>query len=166
MTASKQEPLPHHASNTWDQFYIAMAMLTSEKSKDRSTQVGAVIVGPDNEVRSIGYNGFPRGVDDSVDTRHQRPTKYLFAEHGERNAIYNAARVGIPLKGCTIYVTTNPAKFPPCADCARAIIQSGIVRVVQERLDHDSEAAKRWEASAVATKHMFEEAGIRWEEVE
>ena len=145
---------------------MLMANGVSNYSRVRSTKVGAVIVGPDNEVRSIGYNGFPRGVDDDVEHRHERPTKYLFAEHGERNAIYNAARVGIPTKGCTLYVTSNPSKFPPCADCARAIIQAGITRVVQEKLDHNSEAAKRWEESSRATFEMFTEAGIIFDEVD
>jgi len=153
------------ASN-WDRRFLQMANDLSAWSKDRSTKVGAVIVGPDNEVRSVGYNGFPRGVLDDIEHRHERPTKYLFAEHGERNAIYNAARVGIPTKGCTLYVTSNPSKFPPCADCARAIIQAGIVRVVQEKLDHDSDAAKRWADSSAATFEMFYEAGIIFDEVE
>ena len=153
------------ADEKWDQFYLGLANTISEKSKDRSTRVGAVIVGPNQEVRSIGYNGFPRGVDDERECRHERPTKYLFAEHGERNAIYNAARVGIPTQGCTLYVTSNPSKFPPCADCARAIIQAGIVRVVQEELDHESEAAKRWAESSKATFEMFKEANIRFDEV-
>lgn len=145
---------------------LRLANEISAYSKDRSTKVGAVIVGPDGEIRSTGYNGFPRGVNDDAEHRHERPTKYLFAEHGERNAIYNAARVGIPLKGCTLYVTSNPSKFPPCADCARAIIQAGIVRVVQERLDHDSDAAKRWSESTEATAEMFIEAGIEFCEVD
>lgn len=152
--------------SNWDKRFLKMANDISDYSKDRSTRVGAVIVGPDNEVRSIGYNGFPRGVNDEVEHRHERPAKYLFAEHGERNAIYNAARVGIPTKGCTLYVTSNPSKFPPCADCARAIIQAGIVRVVQESLDHDSDAAKRWAESSKATFEMFTEAGIQFDEVD
>jgi dCMP deaminase len=150
----------------WDKRMLQLANEISLYSKDRSTKVGAIIVGPDGEIRSTGYNGFPRNVDDDVEHRHERPTKYLFAEHGERNAIYNAARVGIPTKGCTLYVTSNPSKFPPCADCARAIIQSGITRVVQERLDHDSEAAKRWKESSTATFEMFAEAGIEFCEVD
>lgn len=150
----------------WDQKFIKMAGQIAEWSKDRSTKVGAVIVGPDHEVRSVGYNGFPRAVDDEVAERHERPTKYLYAEHAERNAIYNAARAGIATKDCTIYVTSSPSKFPCCADCARAIIQSGITRVVQERLDHSSEASRRWADSSVATSIMFKEAGIEFEEID
>ena len=66
----------------------------AEWSKDRSTKVGCVVIGPDREVRSMGYNGFPRGINDEIERRHARPDKYT--EHAERNAIYNAARVGVP----------------------------------------------------------------------
>lgn len=102
-----------------------MAEYVSTKSKDKSTKVGAVIVGPNNEVLSVGWNGFPRGVNDDVEERHERPAKYEWTEHGERNAIYNAARHGIRLDGTTLYTTHDP-----CADCARAIVQSGIRHVV------------------------------------
>src|SRR5260370_34651295 len=94
-------------------------------SKDRSGGVGCVIVGPDNEVRSTGFNGFPRGVNDEVESRHERPAKYKWTEHAERNAIYNAARVGIPIEGCRIYLP-----WFPCMECARAIIQTGIVELI------------------------------------
>src|SRR3972149_4666305 len=104
----------------WPEFFFALAALAAKKSKDRSTKIGAVVVGPDNEVRSLGYNGFPRGINDDVEERHRRPAKYLWSEHAERNAIYNAVRAGICLRGCTMYVHSHP-----CVDCARAIIQSG-----------------------------------------
>lgn len=110
---------------TWDDFFLGLAGYVSQKSKDQSTKVGAVIVGPDHEVLSLGWNGFPRGVDDNVQERHERPAKYEWTEHAERNAIYNAARHGIALRGATIYVT-----HAPCAACARAIVQSGIRAVV------------------------------------
>jgi dCMP deaminase len=152
------------AKDNWDEFYLKLAHQISEKSKDRSTKVGAVIVGPANEVRSIGYNGFPRGVDDAAEHRHERPAKYYFAEHGERNAIYNAARVGIPTEGCTIYVTSKPYRLACCADCARAIIQSGIKRVVHEPLPPPEESTV-WAESMKATFEMFKEAGIQLDEV-
>lgn len=111
---------------TWDEFFYGMAVYTSVKSKDRSTKVGAVIVGqPDQSVLSLGWNGFPRGINDDAEDRHERPAKYRWTEHAERNAIYNAVRRGVPLIGSTIYVTQMP-----CCDCARAIVQSGVSRVV------------------------------------
>jgi dCMP deaminase len=105
--------------------YIEMADLVGTWSKDRSRKVGCVVVGPNKEVRSTGYNGFPRRVSDVIEERHKRPAKYMWTEHAERNAIYNAARVGIPLEGCTIYMA-----WFPCIDCARAIVQSGITTLV------------------------------------
>jgi Deoxycytidylate deaminase len=109
----------------WDGRFIKIAQEIAWWSKDRSRQVGCVIVGPQKDIRASGYNGFARGVDDNVEERHQRPAKYLWTEHAERNAIYNAARFGIPLEGCTIYLP-----WYPCVDCSRAIIQCGITTVV------------------------------------
>lgn len=157
----------------WDVFYINLAQLWADKSKDRSTGVGAVIVGPDMEQRSAGYNGFPRGVNDAVECRHDRPLKYEYTEHAERNAIYNAARMGTPLKGCIMYLNWWPL---PCPDCARAIIQTGITTVIgpdRSFISHtnttlidlinDKEPQgqpKDWDKSFDTTTHMFVEAGI------
>ncbi|MSU90313.1 dCMP deaminase [Rhodobacteraceae bacterium 2CG4] len=116
-------------------------------SEDRDFHVGAVIVGEAHEVRASGYNGLPRGVSDADEARFDRASgeKFHWIEHAERNAIYNAARAGTAIAGCTIYVN----RFP-CADCARAIIQSGIVRVVcparpefDGALDHSFEVSER-----------------------
>jgi dCMP deaminase len=104
---------------------MALARHVGSWSKDRSTQVGCVIVSPERAVVSTGYNGFPRGINDAVESRHERPQKYLWTEHAERNAIYNAAREGIRLRGCTLYIP-----WFPCTDCARAIVQSGITSLV------------------------------------
>lgn len=110
----------------WDEYFINEAYLAARKSKDPSTQVGAVIVGPDHEIRSKGYNGLCRGDDDNNLLYQQRPLKYSLAEHAERNSLYNCSRIGTPCDGCTMYCTWGP----PCADCARGIIQSGIKEVV------------------------------------
>lgn len=142
--------------SSWDEYYVRMADLVASKSKDRSTNVGAVIVGPDNEVRSTGFNGFPRGVDDEVDSRHTRPVKYDFTEHAERNAIYNAARVGIATKDCTIYLNWEPC---PCTGCTRAIIQSGITKIVGPDVKFAG-AGKHWEDDFKRATEMLNEAGI------
>lgn len=110
---------------TWDQFFLQLAALTATRSKDRSTQVGAVIVDNASNVVSMGYNGFPRGIDDDVESRHERPAKYLWTCHAEENAILSAARRGAAVAGCMIYVTHHP-----CSRCARGIVQAGITRVV------------------------------------
>ena len=112
-------------SDKWHNRFMEMAELIATWSKDASTKVGAVVVGENKEIRSTGYNGMVRGIDDNIPERSERPIKYDFFEHAERNAVYNACLIGASLKGCVIYVTAMP-----CPDCARAIIQSGIKMVV------------------------------------
>ena len=109
----------------WDQYYLDICKVVAQRSKDPNTQIGSVIVGPNHEIRSTGYNSFPRGIRDDVPERLARPAKYLWIEHAERNAICNAARAGTATEGCTIYV-----EIMPCMDCARAVVQAGIVQVV------------------------------------
>jgi dCMP deaminase len=111
--------------NKWDQMYIDLANFVSKWSKDTSTKTGAVITDSDNRVISIGYNGFPTGVNDDIKERYEKPIKYMYTEHAERNAIYHAAKNGISLKGGTMYIM-----WFPCSACARAIIQSGISKLV------------------------------------
>lgn len=137
----------------WDSRWLDLAKLTSDWSKDRSTKVGCVIVGTHNQVLSTGYNGFPRGVNDDIDERHQRPDKYLWTEHADRNAIYNAARHGVALEGSTMYLPGSP-----CANCARAIIQSGIAVVVHAKDSEDF--LSRWADEIAVADIMLEEAGI------
>ena len=118
----------------WDRKFIKLSKHISDWSKDKNKKVGAVIVDSDNIVLSMGYNGIPRGCDDTDECRYERPTKYLFTEHAERNAIYHAARHGVSLKDCKMYVTLFP-----CADCARAMIQSGITKIIapEPNLNHE-----------------------------
>ncbi len=140
----------------WDRRFLNLAKHVGSWSKDRNTRVGCVIVGPHKEVRSIGYNGFPRGLNDDLDERHARPAKYKWTEHAERNAIYNAARIGVPLDGCTMYLP-----WFPCMDCARAIIQSGIRTLVALRpnLQHP-----QWGEDFGLSLTLLEESGVevRW----
>jgi dCMP deaminase len=114
-------------SSNWDIRWMALAQFIATWSKDRGRKVGAVIVGPDNEIRSTGYNGIPRGVNDDVEERHEAETgeKYLWVSHAERNAIYNAALLGVSTKNCTLYIP-----WYPCIECAKAIVQSGINKIV------------------------------------
>ncbi len=141
----------------WHEYFFSLVEVVKTKSKDPSTQVGCVIVGLHNEVISTGFNGLPIGVKEKED-RLVRPKKYLYYEHAERNAIYLAGRRGIPT-GTRIYL-----EWMPCADCARAIIQSGIKDVWINGDKYDpfnlTEADKRWEESQEAAKEMFLESGI------
>ena len=106
-----------------DNYYMNIAKLVSERSIDPNSQFGCVAVGSGGAILSTGYNGPPRGVDDSK-IPLTRPEKYTYMEHAERNCIYNAARIGIPLEGCTFYVTGIP-----CIDCLRAMYQVGAKKI-------------------------------------
>jgi dCMP deaminase len=138
----------------WDRRFFDLCNLVATWSEDRSRQVGAVIVGPSNEVRSLGFNGLPRGVSGVSDLRHASVggEKYHWFEHAERNAIYNAARAGISTQGCRIY-----SSLFPCADCTRAIIQSGIVQV---NTIPAPDLDKTFERSFEVATEMIKEAGI------
>lgn len=137
---------------SWQDYFLDLARLAATRSKDRSTQIGCVIVGPDNEVRSTGYNGFPRDINDDVPERHERPEKYRWLEHAERNTVYNAARSGIALAGCRIYLP-----WFPCMDCARAIVQCGLVEVIATPPNLSD---PRWVEDFRRTLTLFAEAGV------
>lgn len=143
---------------TWDEYFIKMIDLIASKSKDTSTKVGCVIVDKNHSIISTGYNGFPRGVDDSKKERYERPMKYSYTEHSERNAIYNAARRGNKVEECRMYVD-----WLPCCDCARAIIQSGIKEVIIDGRDLNKKREywnQRWRESMIISYNMFSEAGV------
>src|SRR5579859_3468217 len=91
-------------SERWDKHFINLALENAKMSKDPSTRVGAVIVGPDREVRSMGFNGLPRGIVDTYERLHDRNKKLEIVVHGEMNAVLNATRVGVSVKGCTLYL--------------------------------------------------------------
>lgn len=141
------------------EYFIQIAEVIKLKSKDWNTQIGVVVVGPDNEIRSTGYNSFPRGINDKIPERQQKPEKYYWFAHAERNALYNAARVGVPLKDCTMYLTCGI----PCADCAIGIINSGIKEIWVDWGKNESNSEK-WAEHAKRSEVMFKEAGveIRW----
>ena len=106
----------------------------------------------DFNVRISGYNGMPRGIDDNVEDRHERPVKYLWMSHAEENCVAQAARVGVSLKGCTLLVTS----LFPCTTCSRLIIQSGIVRVLAPQTPENA----RWDGEASVALEMLTEAGV------
>jgi len=136
----------------WDERFLAMAQHVAEWSKDPSTKVGAVIVSPDRSEISIGYNGFPRGVNDDPNSYFDRELKLMQTVHAELNAILNA---GHSLKGHTLYTT-----LAPCCHCAAAIIQAGIVRVVSIDVGgfHPT-----WMESIDSGRFMLLEVGVEYE---
>ena len=142
---------------SWDELFILQATLIAQKSKDPSTKVGCVIVNDDNVILSTGFNGFPRGIEEDADVRWRRPEKYNWVEHAERNAIYNAARVGVSLNGSRAYLNWEPK---PCAECTRALIQAGVKEVIgPNRVWQGKGAGKHY--SIDHAEVMLREAGVR-----
>ncbi|MBI31603.1 MAG: deoxycytidylate deaminase [Euryarchaeota archaeon] len=139
-------------SEKWDQRFIDLALHISNWSKDPSTKVGCVVVGADREIRSTGFNGFPRGIEDSMERLEDREMKYPLICHAEENAIMHAARIGISLKDCVAYVT-----WPPCTRCARSLIQAGVVEVVFPK---DIDIPERWVEDFDRSLSMMKEAGV------
>jgi dCMP deaminase len=139
----------------WVEYFKNIAEVIKTKSKDINTQIGAVIVGKDNEIVSTGYNSFPRGINDEIIERQERPEKYYWMEHAERNAIINAARIGVSTKGTTMYLTCGV----PCCDCTRAIINAGISKVYMHSNGTGAQG-KLWDDHALRSKVMFEEAKV------
>lgn len=135
---------------TWDEYFMGLAHLSAMRSKDPSTQVGAVIVSNEHRVVSIGYNGFPNGCSDDVFPWDREGefsnTKYPYVVHAELNAILNSKN---DLRGCSLYVSLFP-----CNECAKAIIQSGISRIVYESDKYANTDA------TIASKKMLRAAGV------
>jgi dCMP deaminase len=145
-------PIPIISTDVWDNRWLQLATQIGEWSKDRRHRVGCVIVGSANQVLSTGYNGFPRGVDDDIDERHERPAKYDWTEHAERNAVYNAARYGVRIEGSSMY-----SSLFPCISCSRAVIQSGITAVVTRSPDLSHH---RWGDEFLFSQSLLGEAGV------
>ena len=142
---------------SWDELFMRHAYLISSKSKDTRTKIGAVLI-RDKRVISEGYNGIPIGVCDCKSERFERPEKYFWFEHAERNSVYACARYGIASQGTIMYT-----QGVPCADCARACIQAGIKEVVVHKQWQEYENKFNWEKWIDSTKRstaMLEEAGI------
>lgn len=140
---------------SWDEYFMGVALLSAQRSKDNSSQVGACIVSPENKILSMGYNGMPRGCfdDDMPWEREGKPleTKYMYVCHAELNAILNHEAGTGSLKGARVYTTLFP-----CNECAKALIQSGIAEVIYYE---DKYAGTD---SVVASKRMFDLVGVRY----
>jgi len=142
---------------TWDEYFMGLAILSAERSKDPNTQVGACIVNGDNKIISVGYNGAPNGYDDDKDMTWEREgnfleTKYTYACHSELNAILNSS---VSVKDCKIYVTLFP-----CNECAKAIIQSGIKEVIYLSDKYDGTDMN------IAAKKMLGTCGVKYTKYE
>lgn len=138
----------------WHERYLQLAEAVAKWSKDPSRQIGSVAVGEKGQVLSQGYNGFPRGINDTSVRLNDRETKYRYIVHAEQNVIYNASYNGVSLDGATLYVTG----LPVCSECAKGIIQVGIKMVVMRA----QFIPNNWKQSWEFTRQMFEEAGVHW----
>lgn len=145
-------------NKNWEEYFLDLLPGIASKSKDPSTKVGAIITGKDHGIRSTGYNNLPRFAVDNDPKKYERPLKYKWFEHAERNAIYYAAKTGVPLDGCILYVD-----WLPCSDCARGIVQVGISKVV---IDADSASYKnpelraRWQEDHAIANQILQECGV------
>ena len=140
---------------SWDAYFMGLAILSAERSKDPNTQVGACIVNEDKRIVSVGYNGAPNGLNDDTDMKWDREgdmldTKYAYVCHYELNAILNSKA---NLKDCTLYVTLFP-----CNECAKAIVQTGIKKVI-----YLSDKYNGTDGNKVA-KYIFDKCNIEYVE--
>lgn len=136
----------------WTQWVMGLARYAATASKDPSTKCGAVIVGPDHKVLGLGYNGFPRGIDDKPDRLANRDLKYRLVVHAEANAIMNAQG---NTRGMALFTT----KFP-CTDCTKLIIQAGIHQIVAP-VSTGTPSEQRWAEDARVSRAMLLEAGVK-----
>lgn len=157
-------PFDNYVPPSWNEWFMKIMYIVASKSKDPRTKIGALLVN-DRRILSTGYNGICRGVNDNVEARKERPEKYHWFEHAERNSIYSAASYGLSTIGTIMY--TNGV---PCTDCARGVIQAGIKKVVVHKIYDDlfeeiqrSKAGGKWEGYDVISKAMLNEAGVEIE---
>ena len=143
----------------WHKYFLRMTRFVAEQTQDTSTKCGCVIV-RGNRVLSTGYNGFPAGTEDYDNPKKNgpdsRPEKYYWFEHGERNAIYGAAKCGVSLDGATAYITGSP-----CADCTRGLIQSGIIEIIIPRKPNTlARPDAIWHEHVARSREMLQNAGV------
>ena len=136
----------------WDKRFLRIAEEVRLWSKDPGTKVGCVLVN-DRRILSTGYNGFPQTISDDLDRYIDRDFKLSITVHAEKNAILNAAKNGTKVQGSTLYVT-----FPPCSQCASAIIQAGVAQIV---CPDPASAPERWRSNFQAANNLFYEAGVK-----
>lgn len=147
-------------SSKWDSRYMELAKKVGTWSKDPSKKIGAVAIGSKGQVLAQGYNGFPRGIDDTEIRLNDKDTKYKYVVHAEMNLIYNATFNGISLNGSTVYVYG----LPVCSECAKGLIQVGVKQIVMSK-DSLENSDEKWLESFELTIALLNEAGIHWKTV-
>jgi dCMP deaminase len=148
-----------NTAHNWDMKYCKLAMHIASWSKDPSKQIGAITVGKQGQILSQGYNGFPRGIEDTLKRLNQKEQKYKYVVHAEMNCIYNACHNGVSLNESTLYVFG----LPVCSECAKGVIQVGIRRVVVYTPDVSIQHIDpKWLESGKLSFEMFEESQIEF----
>jgi dCMP deaminase len=139
---------------SWDETFFDIIDVIAQRSDDPDTKLGAIIVGPNNDIISIGYNGLPRGIK-PTETNTKRPTKYDYMEHAESNAILNCVRNNTKIpEGSKLYV-----QMVPCVVCTRMIIQAGISQVI---IGSTESSNPKWREDWETSSLMLDEAGVQW----
>lgn len=143
-------------NSKWDTRFMRLAREIATWSKDPSSKIGAVIVNDDRRILATGYNGFPKGIQDTSERLNDREQKYSMIVHAELNALMNALYAGVSVKGATLYVYG----LPVCSDCTKSVIQSGIERIVITDPYRDEVQEKWKEIWATKSYPMFTETGM------
>lgn len=139
----------------WHKRFMSMAEMIADWSKDPSSKIGCVAVNDERRILATGYNGFPKGIEDTPERLNDRPVKHSLVVHAEMNALMNALYSGVSLKGSTMYVHG----LPICPDCTKCVIQAGVKEVVIPTDKTDKgEWQKVWEEKSLP---MFKESGVQ-----
>ena len=146
-------------TDKWNYRYLELAKTVAGWSKDPSRQIGCVAVNDKGQILSVGYNGFPRGINDDDVRLNNRIEKYKYIVHAEKNMIYNATHNGVSLDGCTVYVSG----LPVCSECAKGLIQVGVKKVIMEDATN---IRNNWAESWELTRSLFDEARIKYKILE
>jgi dCMP deaminase len=152
LTSTTSSQSQNACLDKWDRRFLKIAHEVQSWSKDLGTKVGCVLV-KDQRVIATGYNGFPKGLSDSLDLYQNRDFKLSVTVHAEANAIFNAAKNGANTESCTAYVT-----FPPCSQCAAALIQAGVEGIV---CPDPAFSPERWRSNFQIASNILEEAGVK-----
>ena len=148
-------------SDKWKNRFISLAKEISTWSKDPSTQIGCVAIEPETgRILSVGYNGFPEGIEDSEKRLNDRQEKYKYVIHAEKNCIYNACKNGISLEGCHFYVYG----YPTCSECTKSIVQVGASSVFY-KMKEKGVVNPKWMDENKISESIYAEVGLSYEEI-
>jgi dCMP deaminase len=147
----------------WTEYFLSIAEVVRQKSKDPSSKIGAVLVGENHQIISTGYNGFPIDIDEVDPARWERPIKYQYVCHAELNAIALAARRGVSTDGATLYMVGMGPPTYPCTECAKMLIQAGIQLIMARAF---KPLPENWVADMNFAKGLLDEAYVGFVEID